>query len=461
MPQGIRAVASCTQVGSLRAPVLLLIVLAVFALPWLAVTLNASDQDGSPSANTADTKPRGRFLKFRSESVVGTGPGGPYTSEQLEAMRRLEALGYLDGVTTAPAISGVTRMLSGRTWTGYNFYVSGHGQEATLMDMNGKVLHTWSHDHRSAFTRAKDRRFPEHWRRAHLYENGDVLAIWEGRALIRLDKDSRAKWTYDGKTHHDIYVDRGDRIYVLGRNPAVIPAIHKTQPVLEDFIDILDEDGRLLRRISVLQCFENSSYRHMILESAQTLVARRLAVDHKHPGDMFHTNSIQVFDGSQQRFSPRYRKGNMLISLREPGILAIINPDKESVVWAVSGSWRRQHDATLLANGRILLFDNRGLGEISRVIEFDPDSEEVRWEYRGDPPEAFYSSTCGTNQRLPNGNTLITESNNGRAFEVAPDGTVVWEFVSPHRAGKDKELIATLFDMVRIPSDWDLGWLEH
>ena len=71
----------------------------------------------------------------------------------------------------------------------------------------------------------------------------------------------------------------------------------------------------------------------------------------------------------------------------------------------------------------------------------------------------FYSRKIGSNQRLPNGNTLIVESWGGRAFEVAPDGQIVWEFFSPHRAGETEELIAVLFDMVRVPRSFTKGWL--
>ncbi len=63
----------------------------------------------------------------------------------------------------------------------------------------------------------------------------------------------------------------------------------------------------------------------------------------------------------------------------------------------------------------------------------------------------FFSELCGTCQRLPNGNTLITESTRGRAFEVTPDKEIVWEFFNPHRAGENDELIATLFELIRIP----------
>ncbi|GAB2726975.1 hypothetical protein GCM10027089_58660 [Nocardia thraciensis] len=37
----------------------------------------------------------------------------------------------------------------------------------------------------------------------------------------------------------------------------------------------------------------------------------------------------------------------------------------------------------------------------------------------------------GGAQRLPNGNTLITEAAFGRIFEVTTDGRICWEYVVP------------------------------
>jgi len=37
---------------------------------------------------------------------------------------------------------------------------------------------------------------------------------------------------------------------------------------------------------------------------------------------------------------------------------------------------------------------------------------------------------------------------------------IVWEFVSPHRAGDRGELVATLFDLTRIPADSPPGWIR-
>ena len=67
----------------------------------------------------------------------------------------------------------------------------------------------------------------------------------------------------------------------------------------------------------------------------------------------------------------------------------------------------------------------------SRVIEVDPRTDEIVWEYRAEVPTDFYSRTRGASQRLSNGNTLVTESEKGRIFEITRDGEVVWDFVNP------------------------------
>jgi hypothetical protein len=84
----------------------------------------------------------------------------------------------------------------------------------------------------------------------------------------------------------------------------------------------------------------------------------------------------------------------------------------------------------------VLLFDNgshrRGQGvPYSRVIEIDPATNQIVWEYRGEPPFSFYSPVISSAERLPNGNTLICEGSAGRLFEVTPDKEIVWEYINP------------------------------
>ena len=108
-----------------------------------------------------------------------------------------------------------------------------------------------------------------------------------------------------------------------------------------------------------------------------------------------------------------------------------------------------------------MLFDNQGrAGRKSRVIRLDPKrNNRITWQYHG-PQQDLYSKTCGASRRLPNGNILITESDNGRALEIAPNKDMVWEFYNPHRAGEEDELIATLFEVTRFAPDY-FSWLAN
>ena len=89
-----------------------------------------------------------------------------------------------------------------------------------------------------------------------------------------------------------------------------------------------------------------------------------------------------------------------------------------------------QHDATLLKNGNILVFDNGK--EISRVIEINPKTNKIEWEYDGGPAKTdkakFYSPFISGARRLKNGNTLITDGMHGHIFEVTKTGKVVWDY---------------------------------
>jgi hypothetical protein len=131
------------------------------------------------------------------------------------------------------------------------------------------------------------------------------------------------------------------------------------------------------------------------------------------------------------------KPGQVLISLRELDIIALLDLEREKIVWALRGSWLAQHDPDLLPNGDILLFDNRGHfgeGGQSRIIEVDPVNAAVVWSYAGTAEKPFDSEVRGAQERLANGNTLISESLGGRILEVTPEGEIVWEFINPVRA---------------------------
>jgi hypothetical protein len=398
---------------------------------------------------TEDSGPPGRWRTARP-----TDGGAQLTEEQAEEIARLRSIGYLTGSQTAPATSGVTIHDRSRAYEGLNFFSSGHRPGAALMDMDGRILHEWQKDLLDVWPGKREDAETEnaqYWRAAHLFPNGDVLAIYEGIGIVKLDKDSNIIWKRDGGEHHDLHVQDDGRIYVLSRKAHVVRRINSQTPVLEDFITVLDPNGREIKSLSLLEAFERSRFEIVMKVNG---MRRR--------GDLFHTNAIQVLDGRHVDKGPQFRKGNVLVSLRLLSAIAIVDMDLGEVVWVMSGMWLMQHDPTLLPNGNVLLFDNmgHGAGRKSKVLEFDPLTQQPVWMYAGDAARPFYTQMCGAAQRLPNGNTLITESDYGRAFEVSLDGDIVWEYVNPERAGERDQLIATIFEMIRLPSSFPIGWAD-
>ena len=115
------------------------------------------------------------------------------------------------------------------------------------------------------------------------------------------------------------------------------------------------------------------------------------------------------------------------------------------------GELSKQHHPSLLADGRILMFDNGVRRGYSRVIELEARTGKIVWEYVGDPKESFYSAARGACQRLGNGNTLITESDKGHVFEVTRAGEIVWDFYWPYVVVETQER-EIVYRMMRLES---------
>jgi len=366
-----------------------------------------------------------------------------------ERIAALEELGYAAGYEPAEAVSGVTVAASERTMPGLNLVVSGHAAEAALMDLEGRVVHRWARSFEDTWPGREGNAVRRgSWRRAHVLPDGGLLAIFTSLGVVRLDRDSDLLWAWAGRAHHDLDVAEDGTIYVLTRRASVLPEIDPIEPVLEDFVTRLSPDGQELDTVSIRTCLARST-RAAILDEIQG------------GGDVFHTNAVQWLDGGAAARSPAFARGNVLVSVRQLDLLLVLDLARQDVAWSARGAWHRQHEPVLLPGGTMLVFDNLSVPLRSGVLEFDPLSGEELWVYRAAADSEFFTSGAGTCQRLANGNTLITESNAGRAFEVTPGGELVWEWKSPYRAGEQGELVATLFDVHRLPPDFPTGWLSR
>ncbi|HEX9640473.1 MAG TPA: arylsulfotransferase family protein [Candidatus Krumholzibacteria bacterium] len=371
------------------------------------------------------------------------------SAAQRAAIERLEAIGYVSGSVELGEHPAVSRQAADRRLPGVNLYCSGHAAEAELIDIDGRGLHRWRKplaevwpDLARTHPAGKD----DFWRRVRIFDNGDLLAIFGGVGILKLDKDSRVLWAVANQAHHDLDLDGEGQIYLLTRKAHLVPRIHSSEPVLEDFVVVMGQNGEERRVISLLEALERSRFAR--------LLEKRSADDY----DLLHANSLTLLDDRFSDVHPALRSGNALVSWREIDAFGVLDLETGIIVEAWTGDFRAQHDPTMVDGGRILLFDNLGLGRQSRVVELDPRDGSTHWSFNGSDVEPFFSETCGTAQRLSNGNTLVTESDGGRAIELTSSGEVVWEFYNPHRAGEKGQYIATLFELQRLPVDFGKSW---
>jgi len=386
----------------------------------------------------------GRWREYRTHRY-----DADLTEEQREKIEQLESISYVSGSRRIDAKGGVSVYDRQRAEPGYNFYTSGHAAEAILTDMTGRELHRWGYDFWKLwpdYPVGADHGGTQYWRRARLFPNGDILAIYDYLGIVKLDKDSSLIWANPLRAHHDLDVTPDGDIYVLAAVANVLPEVNETEPVLEDFVVILGPDGVEKKRVSVVDAVRRSG-------SPVLWEATR-----KRTGDIYHTNTLEVLDGSIAAEEPMFARGNVLLYLLHLNTIAVLDVEQEKIVWARTFAGAHRHDPKILPDGNMMIFVNFEASPRSKVIEFQSISDSIAWQYAGSDSRPFYSNSCGAAQRLADGNTLITESDQGRAFEVSPEGEIVWQFYNPHRAGDDGEYIATLFELIRLPADTPVDW---
>ena len=344
-----------------------------------------------------------------------------------------------------------------------------------MIDMEGNVVHEWYTDDVNAYSMWTDYQDAEInfnlWRRAHLFRNGDLLAIVSGGGVIKVDHDSNLLWASDFLgAHHDLDVDEDGNIYVVGRKVHINERYNPEEYISEDYLYILDSLGNTVEEISILDLVEESQFAPTLRWSGlQTCIKKAIVSgitqqeieDLALTGDVLHCNSVAFIREGQlpDNYGGPLREGTVLLSLRTIDLVCALDLENRSLYWAESDMWHMQHEPVVLPDGNMLIFDNMGTVGASSVTEFDPETCEIEWLYRGDVEHPFLSTGMGSCQRLSNGNTLITESMSGRAFEDTPEKEIVWEYYSPYRSGENSELIATLHEVFRVNEDYVNEWL--
>ena len=324
---------------------------------------------------------------------------------------------------------------------------------ALLMDMDGTVLHQWD-------LMTDSDQGESVWPYAYLLDRGDILAFRTDFILERVALNSKCRWVASLRVHHAFHLLDCGELYVLARRDGVSLWHGLPVPSVEDYVAVFDLDGRMRRQMSVTRRLVGTVRRSVIADVYQQILApKRLwrmirrglrggTMFSSHTDfDLLHTNSVFVIESPPPGLC---EPGSLLVSARNTDCIAILEPDGHRVVWQWGpGQIDGQHDAVLLDNGHIRLFDNGIDRDWSRVIDMDPASGRIVWQYPAEPNTAFYSKVRGSCQTLGNGNILITESERGRAFEITRDGRIVWEYYSPF-VNEDKTRRMSIYRVLRF-----------
>lgn len=358
-------------------------------------------------------------------------------SVDAETAAQLSSLGYVEWVKGADDLSrvGVVKH-DPRAVAGLTLYKSRPAPAAQLIDLDGKVVHTWNEprleitDWKSLLAFFYQRGGPVCWDQIELLPDGSLLAIVKYRHLEKVDWHSKLLWRTPVPAHHDLDVAPDGRILTLTQRMGKLQTADGPVAIVDNGIAILSPDGELLREISLASLLGDRVPRKRV--DAIRAAERRGKLSETamlNLRDVFHSNAIEIL----RRDVPSLGKaGQVLISVRELNLLAVVDLERREVVWEWGpGELQGQHHSSILPNGHIALFDNGVSRGYSRIVEMDPATRQVVWQYRASPPKAFFSKRRGGAQWLPGDHFLITQSNRGRAFEIDREGHVLWDFLNP------------------------------
>jgi len=405
-----------------------------------------------------------------------------------------------------------------KCWNGYTIFQAKE-VGALLIDMSGNEVQLWKGLH--GFP---NRILPGGYVVGNTGERNTAYGMQDQIDLVQVDWDGNIVWKFNGyeyiedpgeepqwmaRQHHD-WQREGNPVgyYVPGMDPLVdsgntLLLSHKNlksskisdKPLVDDTIIEVTWDGEVIWEWICSDHFDEMGFS----EEAKNIMCRnpnwRLAGGGV--GDWMHINAVSVlgpnqwYDAGDKRFHP----DNIIWCGRETNITAITDKKTGNLAWQVGPEYTTtaellelgwiigQHHAHMIprglpGEGNILIFDNGGwagygapnpgsptgflnaLRDYSRVLEFDPTTLKVVWQYT--PIEAgfinpvdlnrFYSPFISSAQRLPNGNTLIVEGSGGRIFEVTSEHEIVWEYISPYWG--EMMQINMVYRAYRVPYEW-------
>lgn len=263
---------------------------------------------------------------------------------------------------------------------------------------------------------------PQYKTLAHGFDvmsDGSVVYSHDGGiSLQRMDYCGSVAWAIDGKFHHSVTLsDREESVWTL---------------LDEEVLEIWTETGEIKRRFSLEDV--------IAANPTHDIFTIRMRDDNGVGGnsrnkpdewynDPFHLNDVDPLPEKLADLFDGFAAGDLLLSARSLNLVFVLDPDTLEVKWWRSGAVRRQHDPDWSHTGEITVFDNRMNREYSRIASIAPTSYRTKTLFDGREND-FYSRIRGKHQVTAAGNLIVTSSQQGRFFEIDPNGEVVLEIIN-------------------------------
>jgi hypothetical protein len=256
--------------------------------------------------------------------------------------------------------------------------------------------------------------------------NGDLI-IKKLNAAVRVDACGKPLWTLqDAVYHHSIEADAEGNLWI----PATFkrPSIASVSDQFQDNrISEISPSGELLFARSVPQMLLDHGYANWLFSIPSD--------------DPTHLNDIQplLADG------PYWKKGDLFLSLRNISTVMLNRPSTDEIEWFKRGPWIAQHDVDILDDHRISIYDNDAqartpgtpfIASSSEVMVYDFATGKVSLPLqRAMNGNSVRTLTEGLFTQLPDGATLVEDSNEGRLLIFRADGATAAQYVNRAKDG--------------------------
>lgn len=365
---------------------------------------------------------------------------------------------------------GTTIYQPDKCFNGYTVLAPPSGG-TVVIDMNGNVVQWWPNvSGRSGPAKL----LPGGYVMGATGAAGTIFGQAESNDLSVVDWDGNIIWSFPKAGVHDDfqrepnpvgyfvpgmdpYVNKGKTLILSNKIVEVVPPYND----YIDYISVTDYAGNIIFDWLLSNHLSSFDYIHddvcWDVEFALETTTDPLDI---HSASWLGPN--KWYDAGDDRFHP----DNIIVSGNLARIIAIIDHQTGAVSWispTIDGVGLDAHMITkgLPGEGNVLAVQTvRGCGTYelkgySSVVEINPITGRIVWEYNAlkagkADASTFYQMYAGGAQRLPNGNTLITEGDSGRIFEVTPDHKIVWEYVSPFCDGNSN----LIYKASRVPYDY-------